>query len=116
MSKRVLTRHFMCSFFAQFAFSSVSCTLIPTIPIYLSKIGSTEAESGVLVGIISVSSLILRPFVGRGFLNIPKRGLMMAGAFPYAISSIVYLSAFVINFLYFYFSIRKKGGGRYANL
>ena len=91
--RKVLTRDFVLSFFAQITFSSVFCILIPTIPIYLSKLGATEAEIGVLVGIFSVSSLILRPFVGRALLKIPERSFMMAGAFLYAISSIAYLVA-----------------------
>ena len=93
MLRKILTRDFVFSFFAQFAFSFVFCILIPTIPIYLSKLGSTEAEIGVLVGIFSVSSLILRPFVGRALLKIPERSFMMAGAFLYFISSIAYLLA-----------------------
>jgi MFS family permease len=93
MLKKILTRDFVFGFFAQFTFSSVFCILIPTIPIYLSKLGSTEAEIGVLVGIFSVSSLILRPFVGKALLKIPERSFMMAGAFLYAISSITYLLA-----------------------
>ena len=93
MLKKILNRDFVFSFFAQFTFSSVFCILIPTIPIYLSKLGSTEAEIGVLVGIFSVSSLILRPFVGKALLKIPERSFMMAGAFLYAISSITYLLA-----------------------
>jgi MFS family permease len=91
--RKILTRDFVLSFFAQITFSSVFCILIPTIPIYLSKLGATEAEIGVLVGIFSVSSLILRPFVGRALLKIPERSFMMAGAFLYAISSIAYLVA-----------------------
>jgi MFS family permease len=91
--REILTRDFVLSFFAQITFSSVFCILIPTIPIYLSKLGATEAEIGVLVGIFSVSSLILRPFVGRALLKIPERSFMMAGAFLYAISSIAYLVA-----------------------
>jgi len=93
MLRKILNRDFVFGFFAQFIFSSVFCILIPTIPIYLSQLGSTEAEIGVLVGIFSVSSLILRPFVGKALLKIPERSFMMAGALLYAISSIAYLLA-----------------------
>jgi MFS family permease len=91
--QKILPRDFVFSFFAQFAFSSVFSILIPTIPIYLSRVGTTEAEIGVLVGIFSVSSLILRPFVGRALLKIPEKNFMILGAILYAFSSIAYLFA-----------------------
>jgi MFS family permease len=92
-TQKIFTRDFVLSFFAQFAFSSVFFILIPTIPIYLSRLGSKEAEIGVLVGVFSVSSLVLRPFVGRALLKIPERSFMIAGALLYAFSSIVYIIA-----------------------
>jgi MFS family permease len=92
-TQKILTRDFILSFFAQFAFSSVFFTLIPTIPIYLSRLGSTEAGIGVLIGALSVSSLGLRPLVGRALLKIPERNFMIAGTLLYAFSSIAYLVA-----------------------
>ena len=92
-TQKILTRDFVFSFFAQFAFSSVFCILIPTLPIYLSRRGSSEAEIGFLIGIFSVSSLVLRPFVGRALLRIPERTFMLAGTILYAFSSLAYLFA-----------------------
>jgi len=92
-AEKILTRNFVLSFFAQFTFSSVFFILIPTIPIYLSRLGSTDAEIGVLVGVLSVSSLILRPFVGRALLRIPERKFMMAGTILFIFSSVAYLLA-----------------------
>lgn len=67
-SPKIWTRDFVLSFFAQAAFSSVFFILIPTIPIYLKQLGTEEAGIGVLVGAVSVSSLVLRPFIGRALL------------------------------------------------
>jgi MFS family permease len=91
--QKIFTREFNLSFFAQFAFSSVFCILIPTLPIYLSSRGSSEAEIGFLIGVFSVSSLALRPFVGRALLRIPERKFMLAGTILYAFSSFAYLYA-----------------------
>jgi MFS family permease len=92
-TQKILTRDFTLNFFAQFAFSSVSFILITTIPIYLSRFKAKGAEIGLLVGVFGVSSLIVRPFVGRAFLKIPERKFMMAGAILYIFSSIAYLLA-----------------------
>lgn len=92
-TQKILTRDFVLSFLAQFAFSFVSFILVPTIPVYLSKFEAKAGEIGLLVGILSVSSLIPRPFVGRALLRIPERKFMIAGAILYTLSSIAYLFA-----------------------
>jgi predicted MFS family arabinose efflux permease len=90
---KIFTRDFVLGFFAQFAFSSVFFILIPTIPIYLSRLGATDAGIGVLVGAMSASSIVLRPLVGRTLLRIHERDFMVAGTLLYAFSSIAYLIA-----------------------
>jgi MFS family permease len=90
-TQKILTRNFVLCFFAQFTFTSVFHILIPTLPIYLSRLGSSEVEIGVLIGIIGVSSLVLRPFVGRALLKIPEKTFMMIGALIFALTSIAYL-------------------------
>jgi predicted MFS family arabinose efflux permease len=90
---KILTRDFVLAFLAQFAFTSVFHILIPTLPIYLSRLGSTEAEIGVLVGIFFFSSLVLRPFVGRALLKTHEKTFMIAGALLFALTSVAYLFA-----------------------
>lgn len=92
-TQKILTRDFGLCFFAQFAFSSVFFILIPTIPIYLSRLGTTDVGIGVLVGVLSVSSLILRPLVGRALLRIPEKKFMVGGTLLYTFSSVAYLFA-----------------------
>ncbi len=92
-TQKILTRDFVLSFLAQFAFSFVSFILVPTIPVYLSRFEAKAGEIGLLVGILSVFSLIPRPFVGRALLRIPERKFMIAGALLYTLSSIAYLFA-----------------------
>jgi MFS family permease len=92
-TQKILTRDFILCFSAQLTFTSVFHILIPTLPIYLSRLGSTEAEIGVLIGALFVSSLILRPFVGRGLVKIPERHFMIAGALIFALASVAYIIA-----------------------
>jgi MFS family permease len=92
-TQKILTRDFVLNFLAQFAFSFVSFILIPTIPVYLSRFEAKAGEIGFLVGILSASSLIPRPFIGRALLRIPERKFMIVGAVLYILSSIAYLVA-----------------------
>ncbi len=90
---KVLTRDFILNFFLQFVFSSVFCILIPAIPIYLTRFGAREGDIGILIGVVSVSSLILRPFVGRALVTIPEKNFMIAGTVLYVVSCLAYLAA-----------------------
>ena len=88
---KIFTRDFSFCFLAQFAFSSVLFVLAPTLPIYLSKSGSGEAEIGVLIGISSIFSLMLRPFVGKGLSQRPEKYFLLAGALILTLSMAVLL-------------------------
>jgi MFS family permease len=92
-TQEIFTRDFILCFLAQFAFASVSFILIPTLPIYLLRLGSTEVEIGVLIGVFGISSLVLRPIVGRGLLKIPEQNFMIAGAILFVLTSIACLFA-----------------------
>jgi MFS family permease len=91
--QKIFTRDFILCFSAQFAFTSVSFILIPTLPIYLSKLGSTEIEIGILIGAYGISSLVLRPIVGKALSKISEKKFMASGAVLFALTSIAYLIA-----------------------
>jgi MFS family permease len=90
---KILTHDFVLCFFAQFTFTFVFFNLMPTLPIYLSRLGSTEVEIGVLIGIPAIASLVLRPFVGRALLRIPEKAFMIAGGVLSAFTSAGFLFA-----------------------
>ncbi len=89
--REILTRDFILNFLGAFFLSFVFCILIPTIPIYLSRLSVKEAEIGVLVGILSVSSLILRPFVGRALVKTTEKKCMVMGILLFFLTSLAYL-------------------------
>src|SRR4030043_2365166 len=89
--KKILTRNFVLALFAQLVFLSVFYLLLPTLPIFLSRSGSTGTDIGVLIGIYFFSSLVLRPFIGKALLRIPEKKFMIAGALLLALTSVGYL-------------------------
>ena len=91
--RKILTRDFILAFFAQFTFTLANHILIPTLPIYLSRLDSKETEIGILVGIFTVSSLVLRPFTGKILLRTPEKKMMILGALLFGLTSIGYLVA-----------------------
>src|SRR5512139_3764355 len=93
MNPKVLTPDFVLLFLAQFTFGFVFQCLIPTLPIYLSRLGSDEVEIGVLIGIFFFCSLVLRPFVGKALIRTPEKKFMITGSFLFALASLAYLLA-----------------------
>ena len=80
-------------FFSRLTFQSAHHILVPTLPIYLSRLGSGEAEIGILIGVFGVSSLAFRPFIGRALLKNPEKNIMIAGLLLFAFAAIAYFLA-----------------------
>jgi predicted MFS family arabinose efflux permease len=91
--RKILTSQFISVFLSQFALSFTANLLIPTLPIYLAGLGSREETIGVLIGAMSVSSLILRPVVGKALIRVPERKFLLAGALIYVVTSLIYIVA-----------------------
>jgi len=90
-TQKIFTRDFVLCFLAQFALSSVFFILLPTLPIYLSVLGTREAEIGVLIGVSSIFSLMLRPFIGKGLSKRPEKSFLLAGALILTVSILALL-------------------------
>jgi MFS family permease len=91
MIRKMFSRDFILGFFSQLIFSFVVHLLTPTLPIYLSRAGSTEVEIGILIGIYGVTSLLSRPFIGRELLKISEKRIMIVGTLLFTLTSIAYL-------------------------
>ncbi len=109
--RKILTRDFILAFFAQFTFTLANHILIPTLPIYLSRLGSRETEIGVLIGVFTVSSLVLRPLTGKILLRTPEKKMMIIGALLFGLGSIGY---FVALPFWPFFLVRVFQGVGYA--
>ena len=93
-TQKIWTPDFLFVFLTQIAFSSAYCTLIPTLPIYFSHVGSTEVQIGVLIGALGITSLVVRPFVGKALLKCSEKPFMITGILLFALGSVGYLFAF----------------------
>jgi MFS family permease len=111
--KKILTKDFITGFLSLFTFYTANCILIPTLPVYLSKLGSFETEIGTLVGTFGVASLIFRILVGRILLRYSEKSIMMTGSMVFAIT--FFASIFFRPFWPF-FAIRFLQGISFACL
>jgi MFS family permease len=93
MTQKIFTRDFIFVFTAHFSLTFIFYILIPTLPIYLTRSGESEIETGILIGIFFFAALVLRPFVGRALSKTPEKKFMMIGALLYTLTSVAYILA-----------------------
>jgi predicted MFS family arabinose efflux permease len=84
--KNILTRDFIRGFLTFFAYMFACFALIPTLPVYLARLGSNEREIGVLVGIFSVSSLVSRLLAGGALSRYSEKSVMIFAALLFAVT------------------------------
>ena len=89
--RNIFTRDFVLVFLAFFAFMFAFFALIPTLPVYLARLGSNEREIGVLVGIYSVSSLVSRLLAGGALTRYSEKSVMIFAALLFAITFLAYI-------------------------
>jgi MFS family permease len=109
--KIMLTRHFVLVFLALFAFLTANYSLIPTLPIYFSRLGAAEMEIGVLVGIFGASSVVFRLVVGSALLKYSEKTVMMSGALLFAFT---FLASIVLRPFWPFFAVRFFQGIAFA--
>jgi MFS family permease len=64
--------------------------LLPTLPAYALSLGGTNAEVGLIIGILALTSLVARPFLGIWMDRAGRRGLLVARAGTYVLASLGY--------------------------
>ncbi|MGV3463710.1 MAG: MFS transporter [Heyndrickxia sp.] len=99
--ERIWTKDFILILFANFfIFLGFQMTL-PTIPLYVEKLGGNDQLIGYVVGIFTFSALLLRPFAGN-LLETKGRGLVyMTGLaiFVLSVGSFGFLMSIALLFL-----------------
>lgn len=74
--------------------------LIPILPLYIVSVGGTESQIGLIVGILTVTSVSVRPWIGRQADRRGKKLILMWGTLGFMISAVFYnLAASVILLL-----------------
>jgi predicted MFS family arabinose efflux permease len=106
-AKNLFSRDFILGFLTAFFSAAALHSLTPTLPIYLTRLGSNERETGVLIGTFAVASLASRLFVGGALLKYRAKRVMMFGAF---LSVISFFASIVLRPFWPFFIIRILQG------
>jgi MFS family permease len=82
----LLTRDFVLGFLVFFGFAIAVFALIPTLPIFLARLGSDETEIGVIVGVYGAASLASRFLVGEALYKYSEKTVLIVGALLFGLS------------------------------
>lgn len=90
------TRDFVIIFLVNlFIFVSFQM-LLPTLPVYAKHLGGQETAMGMIIGVFTVSALLVRPFVGQVLDSSGRRGPLLLGLAVFMLSVLAYNWAFSI--------------------
>ncbi len=77
----VVTRDFVLLFVSGFCFMASLYMVIPVLPLYMLEVGDMgRTQVGVLIGSITVASMLVRPYIGRKSDAIGRKPLMIFGS------------------------------------
>lgn len=105
--KNLFTRDFILGFFGYFALLFAYFAFLPTLPIYLRELGSTEGEIGVIVGIFGVSALISRLLAGNMLTRYSEKSVMLSAAL---LSAVTFPVCIILNPFWPFFVVRLFQG------
>ncbi|KAA0230778.1 MFS transporter, partial [bacterium] len=71
-------------------FFSLYLLYFPTLPFFIEKLGGDKGEIGALIGVSSLTSLLVRPFVGYLVDTAGRRPMLIAGMLLFAVNCLLY--------------------------
>ncbi len=89
-NETLFTKNFVLTNLSTFALFTSFYFLLITLPLYIQKLGGSESQIGYIIGVFTISAVLLRPFIGR---EIDKRGrkkLLLAGMVIFLVSMVLY--------------------------
>jgi MFS family permease len=93
---RLLTRPFVLVSAANMA-NGLSFNLFLHLPGYLTDLGASEVEIGLIIGVAAIASILIRPIVGMVMDTRGRRSVIIAGNVLSAIAVLLYLTVDAIG-------------------
>ncbi|KJS11466.1 MAG: MFS transporter [Desulfotomaculum sp. BICA1-6] len=64
--------------------------LLPTLPVYVKHLGGDEAMAGLVIGVFTISAVLIRPFVGMALDVYGRKVIYLVGLVIFLLSSLAY--------------------------
>jgi len=89
-NETLFSRNFILTSLSTFTLFSSFYFLLITLPIYIKKIGGTESEIGFIIGVFTISAVVLRPFIGQEVDRRGRKKILISGLLVFLVSMLLY--------------------------
>lgn len=89
-NETLFSRDFILTSLSTFTLFASFYFLLITLPIYIEKIGGTESEIGLIIGVFTISAVTLRPFIGQEVDRRGRKIILISGILVFLISMLLY--------------------------
>lgn len=90
----VVTRDFGLLFISGFCFMACLYMVIPVLPLYMIEVaGMSRTQVGVLIASITITSMLVRPYIGRKSDRLGRKPLMIFGSLVFIAGSLIFIVA-----------------------
>lgn len=89
-NETLLSRNFILTSLSTFTLFTSFYFLLITLPIYIEKIGGTESEIGLILGVFTISAVLLRPFIGKEVDRRGRKIILVLGIIIFFLSMLLY--------------------------
>jgi MFS family permease len=90
-NETLFSKNFILTSLSTFTLFSSFYFLLITLPIYIQKIGGTESEIGLIIGVFTISAVVLRPFIGQEVDRRGRKIILISGLLVFLVSMLLYI-------------------------
>ena len=89
-NEKLFTKNFILTSLSTVTIFTSFYFLLVTLPIYILKLGGSESEIGLIIGVFTISAVVLRPFIGRELDSRGRKKILLAGSLVFLLSMLLY--------------------------
>lgn len=90
MQQRLWTGTFIKMTLASLLLFTSFYFLIPTLPLFVAELGGSESQVGIVIGIFTLSAVVIRPLVGGLLDRVGRRVFVLLGLLVFALTMLLY--------------------------
>lgn len=99
IAEKLWSRNFVLLIFLNFAMFMGFQILMPVLPVYARSLGGNEATTGLVVGIFTISAVVVRPFIGKALDVFGRKKIFLIGFIVFCLFSLSYTIASTVLML-----------------
>lgn len=111
--ERLLTGNFAALFLCTFFMFFATDFFIPALPFYIVQAGGTSATVGLLMGLFTFSSVVLRPYQGRRLNRSGRKKLLLLGIAVYILGGLGLITLPSLPVLFLFRALQGFGWGAF---